>query len=487
MTRFKFNRRSFIKGLGASAGIAGAFFGSQVAMGQTQEAPLRIMFIPLQHGWGLNESFERSITGTEYDFTLPPQLQPFEAIKDQLVLIDGVRGTLWGNAHDVSYTDILTAATPWGEDGRDDDLPGPFPIPEGPSLDWVISQHTGKPVLRLSARYRSWVSTPHPLCFDDQKRALSIFGNPRDAYDSIIGPIRDNLADPPSPGREAMRRNLFQYLGKDTERLRQKVTGTERDRLDDYLTSFNSLSERLEEQSGTIITEADLPDRPMQSPEFEASIDNYFDMVRLSFKFDTHRVAVLGFGQGIDDWTWRDRNGSIQMGNPWNEDFHQAVAHYEKRDAEAGDNDRRRNSFDGWVNWYAQKVTQFVQSLASTPDIDGRSLLDNTLIMLTGEVGTGTHDTRNKLHTLIGGGDRLPRGRWIQVPRVNPRMRDGVFIGGNARNGEVIESGLNYGRDISVMHTADVLLAIAKLVGVQIDSFGLEANNRSPIKLDLTV
>lgn len=482
-----FNRRTFIKGLGASAGIAGSFFGSKVAMGQTQEAPLRVMFIPLQHGWGINPEFDRVITGSEYDFQLPVQLQAFEPIKDQLVLIDGVRGTMWGNAHDVSYTDLLTAATPWGEDGNDDAMPGPFPIPEGPSLDYVIGQHVGKPVLRLSASYRSWVSTPHPLCFDDQKRALSIFGSPRDAYDAIIGPIRNNLQDPPSPGREAMRRNLFEYLGKDTERLRQKVSGSERARLDDYLSTFNRLSERLDEQADSIITEADLPDQPTQSPEFESAIDHYFDMVRLSFKFDTHRVAVMGMGEGIDEWTWRDRDGAVRQGNPWDEGFHHAVAHYEKRDGEAGDNDRRRNAYDGWVDWYARKITQFVQSLAATPDIDGRSLLDNTLIMLTGEVGTGTHDTRNKLHTLIGGGDRLPRGRWINVPGVNPRMRDGIFIGGQTRSGEIVESGLNYGADVSVMHTADVLLGIAKLVGVPIESFGTAANNRSPMKLDLTV
>ena len=482
--RSRLNRRTFLKGLGASAGLAGSFFGSRVAMGQTQEAPLRVMFVALQHGWGVNPSFQRNFEGSEYNFTLPKQLQAFEAIKDQMVFIDGARGTLWGNAHDVSYTDILTAATPWGEDGRDDELPGPFPIPEGPSIDYVIAQHANKPALRLSARYRSWVSTPHPLSWDDQKRVLYGFSTPLDAFDAIIEPMRQNLADPPSPGRSAMRQNLFDYLGKDTERLRRKVSGSEQKRLDDYLTSLNGLSERLNQRDDLILTVDDLPTRPTQSPGFDASIDNYFDMIRLGFKFDTHRVAVLGFGEGLNDWSWIDKNGLMQQGNPWDEGFHHAVAHYNKQDDP--DVEDRRNAYDYWVDWYARKIVQFVQSLANTPDVDGRSLLDNTLIMLTGEVGTGTHDTRNKLHTLIGGGDRLRRGRWIQAPGVNPRMRDGVFIGGQTRAGEEVVSGLNYGSELSIWHTADVLKAVGNPAGVPLTSFGLEANNRAPMPLDLT-
>ena len=483
----RITRRTFIKGLGASAGLAGSFFGSRVAMGQTSTAPLRVLFIGLQHGWGVNPEFGRTFQGSEFDYTLPSHLGAFESIKPHAVFVDGVRGTLWGNAHDVSYTDMLTAATPWDENGNDDDLPGPFPVPEGPSIDYVIAQHANKPALRLSAKYQSWVNKPHPLSWDDNKNVLYGFATPQGAYDAIIEPMRSNLLDPPSPGRIAKRQELFEFLGQDTERIRRKVSGSERRRLDEYLTSLNTLSERLTRQNNAILTEADLPTRPTMSPEFEASIDHYFDMIRLGFKFDTHRVAVLGFGEGLDEWTWIDKDGQMRQGNPWDEGFHHAVAHYEKKDDP--DVDDRRSAYDSWVAWYAGKVTQFVESLLTTTDVDGKPLLDNTLIMLTGEVGTGTHDTRNKLHTLFGGGDRLrrgPQGRWIQSPGVDPRNRDGVFIGGQRRNGEEVESGLNYGSDLSIWHTADVLTEVGKLAGVPLTSFGLEANNRAPMPLDLT-
>lgn len=231
------------------------------------------------------------------------------------------------------------------------------------------------------------------------------------------------------------------------------------------------------------ISEADIPGRPMRSPTFEAGIDHYLELIQLAFRADTHRVAVLGFGQGVNEWQWRDKQGMIRQGNPWGSDFHHEIAHH---DVGSKPDPEYRHTFEGWVDWYAQKITQLATALKMTPDVDGSSLLDNTLIVLTGEVGTGTHDRRRKMHILIGGGDRLKRGRWIEVPSVNPRQRDGIFLGGQTRAGEEVVHGVNYGPNYSVLHTADVLAAIGRLAGLNLNSFGLPANNKAPMRLDLS-
>ena len=173
----------------------------------------------------------------------------------------------------------------------------------------------------------------------------------------------------------------------------------------------------------------------------------------------------------------------IKQGNPWGSDFHHEIAHH---DANSKPDPDYRHAFEGWVDWYAQKVAQLATALKMTPDVDGSTLLDNTLIVLTGEVGTGTHDRRRKMHILLGGGDRLQRGRWIEVPSINPRQRDGVFLGGQTRAGEEVVHGVNYGPNYSVLHTADVLAAIGNLAGLNINSFGLAANNKAPMKLNLS-
>lgn len=474
------NRRTFLKGV-AGTGLAASLMSSRVALGQTTDAPLRVVLVPLTHGWGRDLDFDRTFTGTEFDFTIPSPLQGLEAIKDQCVFVDGVRGALWGNAHDVSYSDIFTAATPWEEHGSAQ-LGEHFPEPMGPSIDHVIAQHHGSQVLRVSANYRSWGRQSNPICFDENARVLDSFFAPHTAYDAVICPIRDAAA-PPQPGRAAIRTEFFEFMKRDTDRMLTQVSGTERQKLEGFVAAFTQLGDRLNSRAAVTLTADQIPERPENSPAFSAMIDHYFDLIRLVFQADTHRVAVLGFGEGVDTWEWIDAQGNVQVGNPWGSDFHHNIAHHGEGHE---DIERARLAYDGWVEWYIAKIVQFVNMLSMTPDVDGRMLIDNTIIMLTGEVGTGNHDTRNKLHTLIGGGDRLQRGRWINAPLVDPRNRNGVFIGGQTRAGEQIESGLNYGRGLSIWHTADVLAEVGRLAGVPLpNGFGLSANNLAPMPLRL--
>jgi len=73
----------------------------------------------------------------------------------------------------------------------------------------VSVDRRGKPALRLSAGYRSWGRSSNPMCFDMQARVLDPYTNAIDAYDAIIGPIKDS-AKPPDLTRDAMRAALQQ-------------------------------------------------------------------------------------------------------------------------------------------------------------------------------------------------------------------------------------------------------------------------------------
>ena len=148
----KFNRRSFIKGLGAATGLAAGFAGSSVARGATQQAPLRVLLVGLQHGWGRDLELGRKFTGSEFDFTIPSPLTGFKEIQDQVVFVDGARGTFWANAHDVSYADMFTA----GVFCKDERTHGAFTTSQTPSLDYVLAKHANKPAFRINAKYRSW-------------------------------------------------------------------------------------------------------------------------------------------------------------------------------------------------------------------------------------------------------------------------------------------------------------------------------------------
>ncbi len=472
---FKLPRRSLLAGLGAGAALGSLFVDSEVARGQASAAPVRLLLIPLTHGWGRDRQIN-TFSGTETQFTIPQPLTGFEAIKNQCVFVDGLRGTLWGNAHDVSYSDLFTASVPWDEGGSAQ-LGEHFPEPMGPSIDWHIGNVVKKNVLRVTAGYGSWGKPYNPICFNQSAQQQAFYTTAIQAFDAIINPLSQSATPDVNRGRDAVRKGVFSHVGKDMDRLLKRLSGTEKLKLEGHVAALNDLHQRLSAApSPGGLTPADLPQRPLDKQAFEKEIDDYLEMIRVVFLADTHRVAVFGLGEGSKDYSWTDSAGKPQIGNIWNvEGFHHDVAHHASPDA--------RLAYEGWAAWYVKKIVSFVQKLEQTPDIDGRMLIDNTIIVLTGEVETGQHDTRCKLHTVIGGGGGIRRGRWLKLPDVEPRSRGGVFIGGKDRAGTQIESGLNYGDPLGRHHHADLLVTLARLCGAPLDSFGTDVYNYQPIQL----
>ncbi len=65
-------------------------------------------------------------------------------------------------------------------------------------------------------------------------------------------------------------------------------------------------------------------------------------------------------------------------------------------------------------NWYAQRFKYLLDKLASTPDSDGRSVLDNTLVIWGSELGRAwDHDINNVPFVFAGATDILRGGRYL--------------------------------------------------------------------------
>ena len=135
---------------------------------------------------------------------------------------------------------------------------------------------------------------------------------------------------------------------------------------------------------------------PQSGDRLGTEIDSYLDMIRVAFTNDSHRVAVLGIGEEREQFTWKDSNGKTITGQSQFKSFHEDIAHYKGK---GEDNSR---AYIGWTTANAQKIVNFVQDLKKTIDIDGKPLIDNTMIVLTGEVGNGHHDRRHVAHLHAG-------------------------------------------------------------------------------------
>jgi hypothetical protein len=129
------------------------------------------------------------------------------------------------------------------------------------------------------------------------------------------------------------------------------------------------------------------------------------DLLVNSFVNDMARVATLQYTKsvGMAKMKWLDIN-----------DGHHSLSHEPDKNGEAVAKLTKINK------WFAGELRYLVEKLASTPEPGGAgSLLDNTLVMWTNELGKGnSHTLDNIPFVLVGGGFGFQMGRSLKLPKV---------------------------------------------------------------------
>ena len=449
----KLSRRDLIKGLGAIGVLPG--LSVEKLMAQTGAAPVRVLMVCLQHGWGISGSSNRFMSGDENNFTFPDGLDAFESIKDQCVVVDGVLTLgLWGNNHDLSYADILTAGVPMGEESSSFD--SHMPLSVSPSLDYLLQQQSGKTSFRFSAGYRSWGVAHHPMSFDNNSSILPFYTRALDAYNSIF---RD-LPDPDAGGNAIDHRetqlvnSIFNFIRSPAERNLAALNNDEKAKLERYLHALDDLENKKRPIQGYSGSER-LENIPASGQSSLEDLPQFLEMIKVGFANNLTTSAVLGIG---------DINGISQ--------FHHEHAH--------GNTD----TFWQTRNGFAQHIVNFVNDLSRIVDTDGNLLIDNTVILLTGEVGDGGHNVINKGQIVIGGGGgQIARGRYLKQEVVSGRNNI-LALRREDINGVLqpqITFGNNHTQQAGTRTNADLLRDIGNIAGLNISEFGLPSQNKGSV------
>jgi hypothetical protein len=454
MNRFDpfLSRRNLIKGLG-TLGILSAVETDTLLAASTPIAPVRVLFVALQHGWGISGSSNQAMTGTESEFQFPAGLAPFNRIKDKAVVIDGL-ATLahGGNAHDLSYADILTAGVPIRSESSSFD--SHMPLSVTPSLDYLLEQQSGKASFRFSAGYYSWGARYHPLSIDNRATVLPYHTSPYSAYNAFFKGISAPTALKPGDldVEPRLLKNLFQFIRTPAQRDLFTLTGDEKSKLNRYLDAVADAEARHRPvvSSGGNQTLATIPTAAQAGLP---ALATYLDMIKVGFANNMTTSAVLGIGDihNIDK-------------------FHETHAH-----SDSPTYWQTRTDFAGYI-------ARFVDELDAIVDFDGNSLLHNTIILLTGEVGDGTHDILCKGQIMFGGGGgRLRTGRYLKQALV-PASAQGALRREDINR--VLQPQIQYissSLKVGTRSNADLLREIGNMAGLNLTQFGLPSQNKGSV------
>jgi hypothetical protein len=364
-------------------------------------------------------------TGSERSFTLAPMVAPLAAIQRHLVFVKGVDMYGGNFSHDGGMRKVLTAGNPVSLDvflGQR--LNAQAPLPHASLQLGVAANHdNGAPSM-------SFIGAGQEVKPDD---------DPLNAFARVFGAAPG--ADPADAALRR-RRSVLDLVQADMTRLRARLAGDERAKLETHLESFRELERRVAQPPAAVCDPAAFDRRgyvnnpgdgyppTYHRPQSFATVgDLQMDIAVMALSCRMTRVATI---------TWSHPVSNVQLAGSGTDQSNHGASHYGVPESPAA------AAYIKIKQWFMQRFVYLIQKLAATPDADGGMLLDNTVVLLCSELGDSNfHDHRNMPFVVAGG--LVPGGRLLDCT-----------AGHNGEN----------------QPHSKLLVSIARAVGVPIETFG---------------
>lgn len=409
------NRRHFLRGIGACLALP-AFESFSPLLAATAPlattptgAPLRTAFIYFPNGAHQGHWWPK---GEGKEFELNRTMQPLENVKHQIQVLGGMDhvnatpGPDGAGDHARASGTFLTGVRVKKTAGAD--------IHAGISIDQLAAKHIGHltrfPSLELtcdsvrksgscdsgySCAYQynlSWSSATTPVAPEP---------NPRLVFERLFGAGAPGERRRHLQQRQEQQRSILDFVADDARSLQKKLTARDHEKLDEYLTSVRNLEKRIE-QAERFKT----PDPEVTTPagipaNFQDHIRIMFDMMLLAFQTDSTRIATfLLANEGSN-------RAFPEIGIP---EGHHYLSHHRQQE----DMMEKIAEID---LWYMQQLGWFLEKMEQTKDIDGRSLLHNSMIVYGCGNADGNRHTHSNLPVILAGagGGALTPGRFNKL------------------------------------------------------------------------
>ncbi len=435
------HRREFIRGAGA---FALAFPGLSSWSGLSwlgpagdpaQKKRLIIMFSP--NGM-VREGFWPKTEGP--DFEMDQVLKPLESLREKTLVVHGICNKVRGDGdnHMRGMSCLLTGNElfPGNIQGGSD---SPAGWAKGISIDQEIRNYlqsnpasrTRFGTLEFGVQVSNQADPWTRMVYAGPNQPIAPIDDPYRMFEKMFGKVKD-------------RENLLSILDlvqQDIESTKSVVDARDLKLLDSHKKFVDKMSLDLK-NSGSRTYAVDPPELPRNVAN---TGDNMPDLAKMQIDLlvnglanDLNRIATLQFTKSVGQakMHWLDVN-----------EGHHELSHDPDEKQESQDKLRRINT------WYCEQLAYLCNQLGKVEEPGtNQSMLDNTLVVWTNELGHGNSHTLNNLPmVMVGGGFGFEMGRFTKV------------------------------KDVS---TTRLWLAIAHAMGHPMESFGLaELCQDGPVKL----
>lgn len=400
------NRRQFLKQLGlASAALP---FVSNLnsfaapADSKVRKQRLVVMFSP---NGTVPWDFWPEKEGTDFD--LKPILQPMAEFKDRMLILKGVCDKLQGDGdrHMRGMGCMLTGIElfPGNIQGGSDTPAG---WASGISLDQELRNvlqanpetRTRFGSLEFGVMVPDRADTWTRMSYAGANKPVAPIDDPYQMFKKLYGQMKDqeHLA------------SVLDDVQDDLAKLSRIISKEDRALLEEHAQFVRSMEQQLKDSKNRTQNHV----VPKLEPGIKEENDNIpqitkmqMDLLVNSFVNDFSRVATFQITNSV---------GQPKMSWLGIDESHHTLSHEPDSNKEAHEKLTKINT------WYCEQLAYLTKRLAETPEPGGNgSLLDNTLVLWSNELGQGNNHTLNDIPwVMVGGGTDFNMGRSLRFRNV---------------------------------------------------------------------
>ena len=413
-------RRTFLKGLGAAVSLPMLESMNPVralAGAASAKPPVRMAFMFVPNGVHMEE-WKPAATGAHHD--LPRILKPLTPVKHDLCVLSGLtqdKGRANGDGagdHARSAGVFLTGVQPLKSEGSE--------IRAGVSVDQFAAQKIGHKTRfaslelgtergRQSGKCDSGYSCAYSnnVSWRDGTTPMAKETNPRLVFERLFGNGPKSERNESVARRQRYQKSILDFVLEDARSLTRKVSGNDRQKLDEYLTAVREIEQRIQRAEGESVSKSTVLaglGKPEGVPDsYQEHIRLMGDMMILAFQTDVTRVSTFMLANAGSNRSYRPIG--VNEG-------HHSLSHHQ--------NDRDKLEKISKINtFHVEQLSYMLQKMKSIPEGDG-SLLDHCMIVYGSGISDGNrHNNENLPIVLAGrGGGWIRPGRHIQYSGDTP-------------------------------------------------------------------
>ena len=381
-------------------------------------APLRMAFMSIPNGVQQDHWFPGD------DFALNASMSPLESLKPHFQVIGGLdhqhatAGRDGAGDHARASATFLTGARARKTAGSD--------IHVGISVDQVAAQKLGhltrlpslelsSDVVRNSGSCDSGYACAYQynLAWSSATTPVSPEPNPRLVFERLFGAGDKSDRQKNFAIRQETERSILDFVLEETGDVQRRLGTQDRRKFDEYLTVVREMEKRLkaaEQIKG--LPETNAPSPAGIPPDFAEYMQFMYDMLILAFQTDSTRIATLLLAYDGSNKTYP------KIGIP---EGHHYLTHNQR-------NPELVKKVAEIDKYYLTCFANFLEKMSKIEDIDGKSLLHNSMIVYGGAIADGNRHTHDNLPVILAGhgGGTLNPGRFNKV---SSQPMSNLFVG----------------------------------------------------------